>query len=67
MREKIQAGIMGGLAVVVLTVLPAFGQSAVPNGSSDQHPRKKDLEHVILVKGAWSSANDSTPWPKAGP
>jgi hypothetical protein len=66
MREKIQAGLVGGLAVLVLTVLQAFGQIAVPNGSSDQHPQKKVPEHVILVKGAWSSANDSTPVPEGG-
>jgi hypothetical protein len=67
MREEIQAAIVGGLAVLVLTILPAFGQIAVPNGaSSDQHPKKKVPEHLILVKGAWSSANDSTPVPEGG-
>ena len=67
MREKIQAAIEGGVAVLVLTILPAFGQIAVPNGpSSDQHPKKKVPEHVILVKGAWSSASDSSPVPEGG-
>jgi hypothetical protein len=62
---KIRAGIVGGLAVLVLTVLPAFGQIAVANGdSSDPRPKKRVPEHVILVKGAWSSANDSTPVPE---
>lgn len=67
MREKIQAGIVSSLAVLVLTVLPAFGQIAGPKGdSSHQHPMKKVPEHVILVRGAWSSANDSTPVPESG-
>jgi len=67
MKEKIQAGIASGVAVLVLTVLPAFGQVAGPKGdSSRQHPIKKVPEHVILVKGAWSSANDSTPVPESG-
>jgi hypothetical protein len=67
MRENTQAGIVGGLAVLVLSVLPAFGQIAVPNGdSSARHLKKKVPEHVILAKGAWSSANDSTPVPEAG-
>lgn len=67
MREKIQAAIVGGLAVLVLSVLPAFGQIAVQNSnSSAQHLKKKVPEHVILVTGAWSSANDSTPVPEAG-
>jgi hypothetical protein len=74
MREKIEAAIAGGLAVLVLAILPAFGQIAVPNGdSSGQHLKKKVPEHVkkvpehvILVKGAWSSANDSSPVPEGG-
>jgi hypothetical protein len=74
MREKIQAAIVSGLVVLVLTILPAFGQLGIPNGpSSDHHPKKKipELvkkvpEHVILVKGAWSSANDSIPLPEGG-
>jgi hypothetical protein len=74
MRERIQAAILGTLALLVLTVLPAFGQIAVPNSPpSDQQPKKKvpELvkkvpEHVILVKGAWSSTNDSTPVPEGG-
>jgi hypothetical protein len=67
MKEKIQAGIASGVAVLVLTVLPAFGQVAGPRGdSSRQHPIKKVPEHLILVKGAWSSANDSTPVPESG-
>jgi hypothetical protein len=74
MREKIQAAIVGGLALLALTIPPAFGQLAVPNApSSDQHLKKKVPqlvkrvpEHVILVKGAWSSANDSTPLPEGG-
>jgi hypothetical protein len=64
--EKVRNGIAGGLAGLVLIVMPAFGQVAVSNRfSSDQHP-KKVPEHVILVKGAWSSANDSTPVPEGG-
>jgi len=67
MREKIEGAIVGGLAVLVLTVLPAFGQIAGPTGdSSDQHVKKKVPQHVILVKGAWSSANDSSPVPEGG-
>ena len=74
MREKIEAAIVGGLAVLVLTVLPAFGQVAgSTDDSSDQHLKKKVPEqvkkvpeHVILVKGAWSSANDSSPVPEGG-
>jgi Gram-negative bacterial TonB protein C-terminal len=67
MREKTHAAIVGGLAALVLTVLPAFGQSAVSNGDpSAQHVKKKVPEHVILVKGAWSSTNDSTPVPEGG-
>jgi len=67
MREKIEGAIVGGLAVLVLTVLPAFGQIAGPTGdSSDQRVKKKVPQHVILVKGAWSSANDSSPVPEGG-
>ena len=57
---------VGGLAVLIVTVLPAFSQNGVTNGPSGQHPKKKVPEHVILVKGAWSSANDSTPVPEGG-
>lgn len=45
MREKTQAGIVGGVAVLLLSVLPAFGQIVVPNGdpTAAQHLTKKVL------------------------
>jgi hypothetical protein len=68
MREKIRPGIVGALAVLILTALPALGQMAIPTGnSSDQRLKEKLPEHMILVKGAWSSADDSTtPVPEGG-
>jgi len=58
---------VGCLAVLVMTILPALGQIAAPNAdTSGVHPTKKVPEHVILVKGAWSSANDSMPLPEGG-
>jgi hypothetical protein len=49
--------------------LLASGQSVPRNGgdfSNNTYPDTKVPEGVILVKGAWSSANDSTPVPEAG-
>jgi hypothetical protein len=68
MKEKVQPGIVGGLAFLILTALPALGQIAVPTGnSSDQRLKEKLPEHTLLVKGAWSSADDSTtPVPEGG-
>lgn len=54
--------------VLTVSILWAFGQTsrpkkAPPNGgdfSHEIHPPTKVPDGVILVKGAWSSASDST-------
>ncbi|MGO9450160.1 MAG: energy transducer TonB [Candidatus Binataceae bacterium] len=60
------SGFARGLAALALALTvsaPAFGQTTTQNGgdfSTNLHPRTKVPANVILVKGAWSSASDST-------
>jgi len=59
-----RSGFARCLAALALSVsLPAFSQTAAPNSRDfpgNLHPTAKVPANVILVKGAWSSASDST-------
>ena len=59
-----RSGFARCLAILALSVsLPAFSQTAAPNSRDfpgNLHPTAKVPANVILVKGAWSSASDST-------
>jgi hypothetical protein len=64
MRSQVACGVA---TLALLVSSPAFGQMAAQSGRASiaSSPKRKVPANVILVKGAWSSADDSvTPLPE---